>query len=87
MSKTIPNLPNFIGERTLTRSDLAEQTGEVSQESLTYFSKLTSFIQLIIIYQTNNTLNDAYKFWHEFIIWLICKNELYKNHQFTEICR
>ena len=40
MSKMIPNLPTFHWRRTLPRSDLDEQTGEVSQESLTYFSKL-----------------------------------------------
>ena len=47
MSKMIPNLPTFHWRRALPRSDLAEQTGEVSQESPTYFSKLIVFIQLI----------------------------------------
>ena len=37
MSKMIPNLPTFHWRRTLLRSDLSEQTGEVSQESPTYF--------------------------------------------------
>ena len=38
ISKMIPNLPTFYWRRTLPRSDLAAQTGEVSQESATYFS-------------------------------------------------
>ena len=50
MSKMIPNRPTFHWRRTLTRSDLAEQTGEVSQESPIYFSKLIVFIQLIFLY-------------------------------------
>ena len=50
MSKMISNLPTFHWRWTLPRSDLAEQTGEVSQESQSYFSKLIVFIQLIFIY-------------------------------------
>ena len=50
MSKIIHNLPIFHWCRTLPRSDLAEQTGEVLQESPTYFSKLIVFIQFIFTY-------------------------------------
>ena len=45
MSKIISNLPKFHWRRTLTRSDLVEQTDKVSQELPTYFSKLIVFIQ------------------------------------------
>ena len=50
ISKMILDLPTFHCRRTLPRSDIAEQTVEVSQESPTYFSKLIVFIQLIFIY-------------------------------------
>ena len=50
ISKMISNLPTFHWRWTLPRSDLAEQTGEVSQKSPIYFSKLIFFIELIFIY-------------------------------------
>ena len=37
MSKMIPNQPTFHWRRTLPRSDLAEQTDKVSEESPIYF--------------------------------------------------
>ena len=36
ISKMIPNLPKFYWRRTIPRSDLTLQTGEASQESVTY---------------------------------------------------
>ena len=50
MYKMIHNLLKFHWQRTLPRSDLTKHTGEVSQESPRYFSKLIGFIQLIFIY-------------------------------------
>ena len=51
MSKIIPNLKKrFHWRRSLCRSALPEQSGEVSQKSPTYFSKLIVFIQLIFVY-------------------------------------
>ena len=43
ISKMILNLPTFHWRRSLPRSDLAKQTGEISQESPAYFSKLIVF--------------------------------------------
>ena len=48
ISKMIPNLSTFHWRRALLRSDLAEQTGEVSQESANlYVLFIALFGQLI----------------------------------------
>ena len=50
MSKMVPSLQTFHWRKSLPISDIVEQTGEVSQESPTYFSKLIVFIQLSFTY-------------------------------------